>query len=873
MMPVLTVPRLRICAAVGLGGLLALGLAYVLTNGPAPGIRVRWRDDLSAERQGELERKYLLANGRAPMDDAPRSLAYDLIDTSRWNIRALVQDPDVADTNDLDRNEFRVRPNTQPGERSTWLARWIPLLRYVGVLWAVVGALLAIGLVGAAGLIAEERRLAALRPPRAADDGDLFDRLPEMFTRLSVIPSGTRPQFLTRIAAGVFVAAAIGLPVLDTWEALLLVASLFLVVFSAGRPERWRLAAAAAIVLAIVGVKAVLPRADIAEAHNVFMLLGDGGPLQRGLPPEIFASWQAQFERLHPRTAEVPPFSWRAHAAEPKSLFVQSADSIWRTPKYSRQVDAIDFTTLGEFRGAFANDITYNFWAGDLSRDSLPFYVMYELTPASAGSRLAWQGQLFWEGEGGRFEEVVHAEPASREIVPADAGRRVYAAFFPARDQARRFRLEPSTQLTASTWLRIGLTVAGSFAVLWLMVRPRWGSYLRGLTMFALAWWLMFTYVDLSGRHFLGRDYPPHGGGDDGLVHDGWGHSMALLARQGDVVEALKGSEAVYWFTPGMRYVRMLEKLIFGDTNLLYALWLACVPLAMFYLLRHFVRVRWAWILTAGFCLMPVGNLSYLQYVTNGRIGYGEGAAAGLFILGTALLLRTQPAWGGLERNGSMTAMAGAALALSSFVRPNFILAAVWLAAMWSLASLRRKDVAAIVPLAIGLAFALWMPFHNWYYGGEFFLVSRAGATLSIPLGPRDYLAAARDAAQGQFDTAAVTVTSAQVKGWLSAPAFVDLYSGLLAPVARAAHVFRLIALALTCWVVLRWAVARFARGTDLAVIAVAALLAHVPMLFVHATFDRYAMLAWDLSILVLVLWVLRLLPSAAARPAPVTVS
>jgi hypothetical protein len=100
----------------------------------------------------------------------------------------------------------------------------------------------------------------------------------------------------------------------------------------------------------------------------------------------------------------------------PTSLFTQSADAIWRSAKYTRQVDAIHFTTLGEFRGGFANEIQYNFWAGELLREWMPFYVMYELTPASAGSRLTWKGQVFWERPAGGFEEIVHHQIASREI-------------------------------------------------------------------------------------------------------------------------------------------------------------------------------------------------------------------------------------------------------------------------------------------------------------------------------------------------------------------------------------------------------------------------------------------------------------------------
>jgi len=233
-----------------------------------------------------------------------------------------------------------------------------------------------------------------------------------------------------KTVAGALLILATGVPVLETWEALLLAISALALVFSTCKPG-WRpIGAATGVVIAVIALKAVLPRADIAEAHNAFLVINDGEPLERGLPPEIFRSWKAQFDALYPPAAQPSDVGHWRHAGVPPALFTQSVDAIWRTPKYTRQVDAIDFQTLGEFRGGFANEAQYNWWTGALRRESMPFYVMYELSPASIGSTLEWKGQLFWQRPDGRFDEVVHPTVASREIAAQDAGRRVYAAFF-----------------------------------------------------------------------------------------------------------------------------------------------------------------------------------------------------------------------------------------------------------------------------------------------------------------------------------------------------------------------------------------------------------------------------------------------------------
>jgi hypothetical protein len=53
----------------------------------------------------------------------------------------------------------------------------------------------------------------------------------------------------------------------------------------------------------------------------------------------------------------------------------------------------------------------------------------------------------------------------------------------------------------------------------------------------------------------------------------------------------------------------------------------------------------------------------------------------------------------------------------------------------------------------------------------------------------------------------------------------------------------------------MRWVVGRLKTGSALGVVAVASLCAHLPMLFIFTTNYRYAMLGWDLSIVVLVVW------------------
>lgn len=137
--------RARLLAAVGLGGLAALALTYWLTYEPAPAVRVQWREDVTPAQQVTLERRYQLSNGRAPQD---RSVAYDLLDTRRSNIEALVRDPAVADTNDIDRDAYDIPFDNSYGEIWMWAAHRTPVLRDARVRWTLIAVLLGMAIAG-----------------------------------------------------------------------------------------------------------------------------------------------------------------------------------------------------------------------------------------------------------------------------------------------------------------------------------------------------------------------------------------------------------------------------------------------------------------------------------------------------------------------------------------------------------------------------------------------------------------------------------------------------------------------------------------------------------------------------------------------------
>jgi hypothetical protein len=131
-------PRLLVVAAAAATlVLLVFAGAYYMTYEPAPNVRVRWRDGVTAERRAEAERRFLLVR---PVPYEGRTMAYDLLDISRNNVKALVAHPDIEDTHYIDRAESLVPFGAPYGESWMWIANRTPFLRVRGVVASLVTA-------------------------------------------------------------------------------------------------------------------------------------------------------------------------------------------------------------------------------------------------------------------------------------------------------------------------------------------------------------------------------------------------------------------------------------------------------------------------------------------------------------------------------------------------------------------------------------------------------------------------------------------------------------------------------------------------------------------------------------------------------------
>jgi hypothetical protein len=81
-----------------------------------------------------LERRFLLVKP-APENDR---FTYDVLDTSRENLEAMVTERDIADTDNVSRERYEVPFDIPYGTSWMWVAHRTPVLRVPGVVTAVV---------------------------------------------------------------------------------------------------------------------------------------------------------------------------------------------------------------------------------------------------------------------------------------------------------------------------------------------------------------------------------------------------------------------------------------------------------------------------------------------------------------------------------------------------------------------------------------------------------------------------------------------------------------------------------------------------------------------------------------------------------------
>jgi hypothetical protein len=557
-------------------------------------------------------------------------------------------------------------------------------------------------------------------------------------------------------------------PPITDWARFTAWFTAMLVLAASPPPRSWRwLGVAALVCVAALAGRRLLPSLHIEEAHGHFVPVG-AEPLQSWLPGPVYAALDTQFRERYPPDFWCEPTTagcWRAFVA-PRPPFVFSADAFLGDRRYSRVVDTIAFRGLGELRAGFTNRLETNWWdrSSDVRRRDLPFYVMYLLPAEAVGCELCWEGDLFWETADGVLD-LSSATRACRTIEASGVSRRVFGVS--VQHQPLGMWLTSTPALARWGLLRQIVSLTGVAAAMALLLRPR-ARRLALLVASAVAATAYMAGADMLASF---ARYDPIGGGSDGIPYESYGHTILERLEAGDLGEALKGVEPSFFFMPGLRYFRALEKAVFGETYLGYLAVLLMTPAVVWCLLRTVVPMAMAAVLWIAFLLpLPVVGRywwSFASYVDLAQGGLAEPLAQVLWLAGAAFVIAslTEDASAGI----TAAAWGSFVLSLACLVRPNLLIASGLLLLVAGQRLWRVSGPRAIAALALAFTPFLWVPLHNFIYAGRLELAARViGPATRTP--PDVYVEALRGLFAGAGTGPAAQRIAAQLSLWLGWP-------------------------------------------------------------------------------------------------------
>jgi hypothetical protein len=660
-------------------------------------------------------------------------------------------------------------------------------------------------------------------------------------------------RLVLRLAALVLIVGVLGLPINDLTRYGVLAAAILVVFTGAIATAARRWIAAAIIAAIVVTVHMMWPAPRIEEGHNAFL----GPPKDAAasvVPAEVLSVLSRQFAQEYPLAARCDDKSRGCWRPDPPGTlrFAFSADGVFDHPAYSRRVTGIGFSDPAYLRLGFINDDIYG-WPYDQSdikrferdrrslnlfdryRVTFPLFVMYRMPADFAGSTLCWRGTVLWEEAGGHFETMTAPDRQCRTITKSDAGRRIVAVSI-KRDVRLGLTLEPSAAILFHDAVETGLALAGALAIVLVLVRitP------RRLALPAILIGLALVTTLFVDAQFIGG-FRPLDGGDDGIIYESFGSGILRSLLAGDIVDALRGGEAVYYFTPGLRYVRALELLGFGDTFLLYLSAMLVLPILAFALFSRFLAPRWALALVLGFAATPIGALfgsSLFQYVEWASRGFADPLAVVLLI--AAMLLIVPKTADGAAPGMARAVAAGLVFAAATFCRPNLVLAAGVMVAGGAAILMARRQPGPAAALVAGFATLALSPLHNYVFGDALVLFSdNVNQPQTLLMSPLDYAKALYELLTIDPVGTHLERAVAQIVRWLSGPS----EFAVMVPV----HALAVAALV---------RVGLFGPRFDpwLRVIALATLLQHgIGASYVN--FARYNLGTWLLTLMVVAAW------------------
>ena len=521
---------------------------------------------------------------------------------------------------------------------------------------------------------------------------------------------------------------SIGIPIIEPFKFIIALVSISMIfIGSLSKMSDKRLPPALFLLVTTIIMIALLalPQVKIEEGHNAYLIPEEVEHSGfQDLPPIVRKALKEEFLKLYPKDKWTLPDklrSWRtAHLAEGTWTF--SLDGVWPTPKYSRIVNKIDFESALEFRGGYINNthskqlgvLDFRKYPYNPSRHNLPFFVMYEISPSMVGGELAYEGGVFVEAA----NEIKKLEHLGVIKIGQDMiNGRIYASSMPY----LKMHFSPSSFYQFFEFVEVFLLIVLVIIIFFSFTYNRSNEAFIFIPLVAFVFFIDFFFYKFSAFHLIYDSVMRYAG--DGLVHKGYGRVMLLALKNFDVVEALKGGEGLFYYMPGFRYIKMIEGIFFGETDLGRMVTWIFFLLSIFKFFRLFfskdMTIFLFLLVSCSFPGLKFFHFDMQLYLHLVEKGYAEPLAFSLLTFGTLFLIDFFK-----SKELKKGIIANALYAAAILLRPNLAIAAglPLLYSAWLLCS--KGEFKSFVIISLGFLLFFLLPLHNYVYGNAYVLLT-----------------------------------------------------------------------------------------------------------------------------------------------------
>ncbi|MBX9704087.1 MAG: hypothetical protein K2X39_08025 [Silvanigrellaceae bacterium] len=463
-----------------------------------------------------------------------------------------------------------------------------------------------------------------------------------------------------------------------------------------------------------------------------------------------------QFLELYPKHQWIDKSRGRwEHFPTPIGLSAISPDGFFQQKKYSRIVDTIDFDSLSSFRLAAANtnpgskDTTEtNFWLSKtLLRTEFPFYIFYEWTKSAVGGTFCFQGPAiiaFNEKENKILPQAAYThQPNCKIITEYDEETKQWLGVFPKKG-AFHVWYEPTPLGAFNKITKEVLNWCLASTILYFCLQGY--SLVCLLTLFlSLSIYPLEIFYPKVLEKF-GQPYHIYSGGDDPLTYEGLGIAIAHDLKQGNILEALKGGESVYYYQPGFRYFKAFFRFLFGSHSFEFILCFYLLIVSLYFLFRNIFEINNKYhiigIVISLSLILFTNHLSFFETIRlYAHIGKSESLACPLFIFGVIILLNQIKQKQLIQYNTTHLFIASFLGSSSVFIRPNFLFGYLICLAIIFFDLFKKKEFKYIIPIILG-SINIFLPLmHNLYYSNKAFLFSSTSIIdENLIIHPKKYL-------------------------------------------------------------------------------------------------------------------------------------